>query len=208
MSATTLLVLGCVRIFQPAHGYLIRRELLSWGVDSWGNVNPGSIYNGLRSGVRAGHLVESATEQGAGPARTTYRLTGDGESAFGGMLRTTLWEPDPMDPARLMAALCFAGMLSRSEMRAAMCGRLLRLQALVAETAHRGAYLARERLAPSWTAEQFHLATRRCVARSSGAAASSNGWTQVRTAWPAGYKCPMPKAGGPPGLAGRQTNQD
>ncbi len=157
MSATTLLVLGCVRIFQPAHGYLIRRELLSWGVDSWGNVNPGSIYNGLRSGVRAGHLVESATEQGAGPARTTYRLTGDGESAFGGMLRTTLWEPDPMDPARLMAALCFAGMLSRSEMRAAMCGRLLRLQALVAETAHRGAYLARERLAPSWTAEQFHL---------------------------------------------------
>jgi hypothetical protein len=35
VSATRLLVLGAVRIFQPAHGYLVRRELLSWGVENW-----------------------------------------------------------------------------------------------------------------------------------------------------------------------------
>ena len=49
MSATRLLVLGAVRIFQPAHGYLVRRELLSWDVENWAAINPGSIYNMLRT---------------------------------------------------------------------------------------------------------------------------------------------------------------
>ena len=49
MSVTRLLVLGAVRIFQPAHGYLVRRELLSWRVEEWANVQPGSIYHALRS---------------------------------------------------------------------------------------------------------------------------------------------------------------
>ncbi len=39
MSATRLLVLGAVRIFQPAHGYLVRRELLSWDVENWAAIN-------------------------------------------------------------------------------------------------------------------------------------------------------------------------
>ena len=43
MASTRLLVLGVVRIFQPVHGYDVRRELLSWRVDQWANVAPGSI---------------------------------------------------------------------------------------------------------------------------------------------------------------------
>jgi hypothetical protein len=35
MSSTRLLMLGAVRIFQPVHGYFVRRELLTWRVDQW-----------------------------------------------------------------------------------------------------------------------------------------------------------------------------
>ena len=62
MSASTrLLVLGAVRIFQPAHGYLVRRELLSWDVENWAAINPGSIYNMLRTLTRDGLLEEVDT---------------------------------------------------------------------------------------------------------------------------------------------------
>ena len=72
MSATRLLVLGAVRIFQPAHGYLVRRELLSWDVENWAAINPGSIYNMLRTLTRDGLLAEVDTAdagQGPGPGR-------------------------------------------------------------------------------------------------------------------------------------------
>jgi DNA-binding PadR family transcriptional regulator len=73
MSATRLLVLGAVRIFQPAHGYSIRRELLSWEVESWAALNPGSVYNMLRSLARDGLLEEVGdTGRSAGPARVAY----------------------------------------------------------------------------------------------------------------------------------------
>ncbi len=41
MSVTRLLVLGAVRIFQPTHGYFVRRELASWQVEEWAHLNPG-----------------------------------------------------------------------------------------------------------------------------------------------------------------------
>ena len=67
MSATRLLLLGTVRIFQPVHGYFVRRELLSWHADAWAHLNPGSVYNGLRSLVREGFVPTSATK----PSRTS-----------------------------------------------------------------------------------------------------------------------------------------
>ena len=48
VSATRLLVLGVVRIMQPVHGYDVRRELLSWGVEESANIKPGSIYSALK----------------------------------------------------------------------------------------------------------------------------------------------------------------
>ena len=109
MSATRLLLLGTVRIFQPVHGYFVRRELLSWHADKWGKLNPGSIYNGLRSLARDGFVEEVGTEaQGGRPARTTYRLTDDGEDEFLRLLRDALWRVSPFEPADLMAAWSFA----------------------------------------------------------------------------------------------------
>ena len=54
---TRLLVLGAVRLFEPVNGYQIRRELLSWGVEEWANIAPGSIYHGLSTLAERGHLV-------------------------------------------------------------------------------------------------------------------------------------------------------
>jgi hypothetical protein len=44
-----LLLLGAVAIFEPVDGYQIRRELVSWHVEEWANINPGSDLQ------RAGH---------------------------------------------------------------------------------------------------------------------------------------------------------
>ena len=37
-SPTRLVVLGAVHQFQPVHGYFLRRELLTWRVDEWANI--------------------------------------------------------------------------------------------------------------------------------------------------------------------------
>ena len=58
MSTTRLVVLGAIRQFQPVHGYFLRRELMSWHVDEWAKIQPGSIYNALRT-LEADHYIES-----------------------------------------------------------------------------------------------------------------------------------------------------
>jgi DNA-binding PadR family transcriptional regulator len=124
MSSTRLLVLGVVRIFQPVHGYDVRRELLSWRVDQWANVAPGSIYNALKSMTRDALLEVVGTDQvGGRPERTTYRLTNEGENEFQALLRESLWRVRPLvDP--LMPALCFMPVLKREELIAALKNRI------------------------------------------------------------------------------------
>ena len=61
MSTTRLLLLGVVRIFQPAYGYQLRRELITWEVQHWANINPGSIYTGLRTLAKHGFQIGRAS---------------------------------------------------------------------------------------------------------------------------------------------------
>ncbi|WP_246078142.1 PadR family transcriptional regulator [Rhodoglobus vestalii] len=79
MSATTRLVsLGAVHRFQPVDGYFLRRELMTWHIDEWANIQPGSVYSALRSLKSGGFLAENGTETADNrPERTTYRMTGD-----------------------------------------------------------------------------------------------------------------------------------
>ena len=158
MSATRLLVLGAVRLFQPAHGYLVRRELLSWDVENWAAINPGSIYNMLRTLTRDGLLEEVATADGGkGPARVGYRLTADGETAFLALLSTALWEISERDPYLLPAGLCFLPMLTRKQAAEALEGREaaigLRIRTLEARTS----MLLDQRRVPPHTAELADL---------------------------------------------------
>ncbi|MGA9597097.1 MAG: PadR family transcriptional regulator [Acidimicrobiia bacterium] len=131
LNTTRLLVLGVTRIFQPVHGYFVRRELLSWHADEWARINPGSIYNALRSLERAGFVTEVATDaEGNRPAKTTYRLTADGESEFRILLRDHLWDIDSSDPTSLRAGLSFMWALPREEVVAAMDHRANALEGL------------------------------------------------------------------------------
>ncbi|GHF45160.1 DNA-binding PadR family transcriptional regulator [Amycolatopsis bartoniae] len=117
MTATRLLVLGVVRMHGAAHGYQVRRELLTWSADKWANVQPGSIYHALKKMTAEKLLEQVETENGAGPDRTAYRLTEDGETEFQVLLAKYLsqsGDPDAsQDAYRLGAALTFLTALPR-----------------------------------------------------------------------------------------------
>jgi DNA-binding PadR family transcriptional regulator len=155
MSTTRLLLLGAVRVFQPVHGYLLRRELLSWQVEDWAHVKPGSIYSGLRT-LAAHGLVE---ELPGDPV--SYRLTPDGEVEYQRLLGLALRQPEPGDPARLLAGLCFLTTLTREEAREALRARALMLEASSSGTASAARTLEGSRMAPASTAEMFHVVLRR-----------------------------------------------
>jgi len=123
-SSTRLLVLGVVRIFQPVHGYDVRRELMSWHAEEWASVAPGSIYNALKSLTHEGLLeVVGTSQSGNRPERTSYRLTQRGDVEFRDILRDTWWGVKmPLDP--LVAAVSLMGFISRDEAIAALEARI------------------------------------------------------------------------------------
>jgi DNA-binding PadR family transcriptional regulator len=129
MSATRMMILGLVQWMQPVHGYDVRRELLSWSADKWANVQPGSIYHGLRKLSEEQLLREVATEQvGARPARTTYEITEKGVAEFQSLLRGNWWSV-AMPPDPFMAAFSFLPALPRTEAAAALRNRAVQLGA-------------------------------------------------------------------------------
>ncbi|WP_067488353.1 PadR family transcriptional regulator [Actinomadura hibisca] len=136
MSATRLLVLGGVRGFGRAHGYEVRRTLLSWGSDEWANVNPGSIYHALKQLTKEGLLrSHEVAENAAGPPRTDYEITPEGDAEFGRLLREALVTVDVRRPELLTAALGFLTELTREEAIELLRRRLDGLAAYRAEIA-------------------------------------------------------------------------
>lgn len=131
MSTTRLMILGLVCWLEPVHGYQVRRELLSWNVEDWANIAPGSIYHALRKLTEDGMLQEVATEQvGGRPARTTYRSTSAGREEFSRLLRKYWWEyRQPADP--FLAAFSYLPALPRREAVAALRNRANVLRGMV-----------------------------------------------------------------------------
>jgi DNA-binding PadR family transcriptional regulator len=152
MSTTRLLLLGAVRIFQPVHGYLLRRELLTWQVEDWAHLNPGSIYSGLRTLAKQALLEELPGDP------VSFRLTPDGEVEYQRLLTQSLREPSWSDPTRLLGGLCFFTTLPRDEVREALRARALMLEATVSGTASGVRSVEQSRLAPASTVELFHVA--------------------------------------------------
>ncbi len=116
MTSTRTLLLGTVGIYQPVHGYQVRRELIRWHADEWAHLNPGSVYNGLQKLASEGLTATVDTDAvGPGPTRTSYRLTSSGHAEFLALLRSGLSVPVPHRPDVLHASLCFIWALSREE---------------------------------------------------------------------------------------------
>lgn len=111
---------------------------MTWRAEQWASPNPGSVYNALRTLARDGFLEEVGMESAGGrPARTTYRLTDDGEAEFLALLREALWSVEAHDPSRLLAGVSFMWSLSRDEVLAALEHRIAQTEA-----GHRGLELS------------------------------------------------------------------
>jgi DNA-binding PadR family transcriptional regulator len=113
-----------------AHGYQVRRELLTWSADKWANVAPGSIYHALKK-METEKLLEVASTDAhpGGPDRTAYRLTPDGETEFQLLLAKYLAESDDSAQGayRLAAAVTFLPALPRDKALSLLRHRLTQL---------------------------------------------------------------------------------
>ena len=130
MSATRLLVLGCVRMHGSAHGYQVRRELLTWSADKWANVAPGSIYHALKKMAAENLLEMDSTEPWpGGPEKVAYRLTEDGEAEFQLLLSKYLADSDDSAQGsyRFAAAVTFLTALPRARAVSLLRHRLTQL---------------------------------------------------------------------------------
>lgn len=161
MSSTTrLVVLGAVHQFQPVHGYFLRRELMTWHVDEWANIQPGSIYNALRSLEKDGYVAENTTEaEGKRPARTTYTITPAGEVEFLRLFRSALWEVEVFDTKPVMSIVSFMHVLSRREVIEALEHRIGKIDAIVLSNAYNIEDTARSSTTPDYVREIFELST-------------------------------------------------
>ena len=159
VSSTRLLVLGAVFIMQPAHGYLVMRELGTWKVDEWANLKPGSIYNALRSLTKAGLLVEerSPDDRGGSGGKSVYRLTYDGRQELESLVRQGLWQVMPWDPAILMSAVSFWWLLSRQEVLDALEARRVQLEAWLNANRYAEEGIRRNPSTPPHVVEHFKL---------------------------------------------------
>jgi DNA-binding PadR family transcriptional regulator len=157
MSSTTrLLVLGAVRLFQPVHGYEVRRELMSWRAHEWASVAPGSIYNALKSMTKEGLLEVVGTKQvGGRPERTSYRLTPHGEEEMQHLLYDAWWDVvTPLDP--LMPAITFMSLVPREQLIAALEHRIATVKAHTSQLAFLAEHVDMKR-APAHVREMFML---------------------------------------------------
>ena len=128
MSATRLLVLGVVRMYGKAHGYQVRRELLTWSADEWANVQPGSIYHALKKMAAEDLLEQVEIEPGqSGPDRIAYRLTDAGETEFHVLLAQALSSPDPLGHDR-SAAIALMTTLPRKRVVSLLRHQLVKLE--------------------------------------------------------------------------------
>jgi DNA-binding PadR family transcriptional regulator len=129
---TRLLLLGAVALFEPVNGYQIRRELVSWQVDRWAHVNPGSIYHGLSTLTRQGHLRRHDLRD-AGRDVAVYELTDDGRVELDRLLRTSLETVDFYDRVAFHAAFSMLPLLGHDTVLACLETRQAALQALLDE---------------------------------------------------------------------------
>jgi DNA-binding PadR family transcriptional regulator len=134
-TATRLLLLGAVAIFEPVNGYQIRRELTSWQVDRWAHMNPGSIYGGLTTLTRQGHLVRHQLVDG-GREVSVYELTDSGRTELQELVVRALETVEMYDRSDFMAAFSMLpSVLPGERARQSLVRRRAALEETVAEFA-------------------------------------------------------------------------
>jgi DNA-binding PadR family transcriptional regulator len=129
---TRMLLLGAVALFEPVNGYQIRRELLSWQVEDWAHVNPGSIYSGLATLTRQAHLVRHDLVDGTRDV-AVYEMTPTGSEELARLMATSLETVDLYDAVAFHAAFSMLPLIRRQEAIAHLDVRLRALEETIAE---------------------------------------------------------------------------
>ena len=99
-------------LFEPVNGYQVRRELLSWGVEDWGHINPGSIYSGFATLTKQGHLGRDDLREGS---RTVAVCTSTpkGQLEFDRLVGEALESVDLTAPLAFHTALSLLPLVKR-----------------------------------------------------------------------------------------------
>ncbi|KGN30987.1 hypothetical protein N802_05125 [Knoellia sinensis KCTC 19936] len=129
---TRLLLLGTVMLFEPVNGYQLRRELLSWEVDEWAHVNPGSIYSGLTTLAKQGLLDRHDLVDGTREV-AVYTSTKAGREEFSRMWVSAIEQVDPLSPLPFHTAIALMPLNDREVVRATLQTRLARIDATARE---------------------------------------------------------------------------
>jgi len=113
VNETRLLVLGAVSLFEPVNGYQIRRELMSWEVDRWAHINPGSIYSSLATLTKQGHLHRHDVMDGTREV-AVYTVSGTGRDELRSLFGHALETVELLDLLPLHTALSMCTLFERS----------------------------------------------------------------------------------------------
>ena len=125
-SETRLLILGAVALFEPVNGYQIRRELLSWRVEEWAHINPGSIYSSLATLAKHGLLDRHDLVDG-GRAVAVYTLTDAGRDELTALFREAIESVGSFDRLAFHTALSLGPLVPRKDFARSLGVRLERL---------------------------------------------------------------------------------
>lgn len=125
---TRLLLLGTVMLFEPVNGYQLRRELLSWQVEDWAHVNPGSIYSGLATLARQGNLDRHDLVDGTREV-AVYTSTTQGRREFDRLWRAAVETVDVLSPLPFHTAMALMPLVGRGAVRDALQARLAAMDA-------------------------------------------------------------------------------
>lgn len=129
---TRLLLLGTVMLFEPVNGYQLRRELLSWQVEDWAHVNPGSIYSGLATLARQGHLERHDVVDGSREV-AVYTSTPQGRGEFERLWLHAATTVDLLAPLPFHTAMALMPLMERTEVAEALRTRLAHVDAAARE---------------------------------------------------------------------------
>jgi len=127
-----MLLLGAVQLFEPVNGYQIRRELVSWRVDEWAHINPGSIYSGLETLARAGHLARHSLVEGSRTV-TVYTTTDEGRAEFHRLFADAVRTHNRGSARGFTTALSLAPLVTREVFLGLLKERLAAVDAVLAE---------------------------------------------------------------------------
>lgn len=130
---TRMLVLGVIVLFEPLNGYQIRRELLSWGVQDWAALKPGSIYSMLRTLERQGKVCRWDLPESDTRSVAVYLTTEAGRTDFAALVRGGLDGSLSTDHTTFTTAMSFLPLSTRAEALTALTRRRERLEAQMAE---------------------------------------------------------------------------